>query len=49
MGRRYGYKEGDCPVTEDISDRLLRLPFYNELQAEQQEQICATICKMRSP
>jgi dTDP-4-amino-4,6-dideoxygalactose transaminase len=49
MGRRYGYKEGDCPVTEDISDRLLRLPFYNELQAEQQEQICTTICKMRSP
>ena len=47
MGRRYGYKEGDCPVTEDVSDRLLRLPFYNELQAEQQEQICTAICKMR--
>lgn len=31
MGRRFGGKEGDCPVTEDISDRLLRLPFYNEL------------------
>jgi dTDP-4-amino-4,6-dideoxygalactose transaminase len=31
MGRRFGGKEGDCPVTEDISGRLLRLPFYNEL------------------
>jgi dTDP-4-amino-4,6-dideoxygalactose transaminase len=31
MGRRFGGKEGDCPVTEDVSDRLLRLPFYNDL------------------
>jgi dTDP-4-amino-4,6-dideoxygalactose transaminase len=31
MGRRFGGQQGDCPVTEDISDRLLRLPFYNEL------------------
>lgn len=30
MGVRFGGKEGDCPVTEDISDRLVRLPlFYN--------------------
>jgi ABC-type dipeptide/oligopeptide/nickel transport system permease subunit len=27
MGRRLGGKPGDCPVTEDLSDRLLRLPF----------------------
>lgn len=25
---RYGGKPGDCPVTEDVSDRLLRLPFF---------------------
>lgn len=31
MGKQFGCKEGDCPVTEDISDRLLRLPFYNSL------------------
>lgn len=30
-GREYGGKAGDCPVTEDVSDRLLRLPFYNDL------------------
>jgi dTDP-4-amino-4,6-dideoxygalactose transaminase len=36
MGRRFGGKEGDCPVTEHVSDRLLRLPFYNDLgQADQ--------------
>jgi dTDP-4-amino-4,6-dideoxygalactose transaminase len=31
MGRRFGGKPGDCPVTEDVSDRLIRLPFYNSL------------------
>lgn len=36
MGRRFGGKVGDCPVTEDVSDRLVRLPFYNTLtEAEQ--------------
>ena len=31
MGRRYGGQAGDCPVTEQISDRLVRLPFYYSL------------------
>ena len=31
MGRRFGGREGACPVTEDVSDRLVRLPFYNDL------------------
>lgn len=31
MGRQFGGREGDCPVTEDVSARLLRLPFYNDL------------------
>ena len=31
MGRKFGGKIGDCPVTEDVSDRLLRLPLYTEL------------------
>ena len=43
MGLGYGYKEGDLPVTEDISDRLLRLPFYNELTPEMQAEICGEI------
>lgn len=38
MGRKFGGKEGLCPVTEDISDRLLRIPFFNSLtQADQQK------------
>jgi dTDP-4-amino-4,6-dideoxygalactose transaminase len=43
MGRRWTYEEGDCPVTEDVSDRLVRLPFYNELREEDQEQVCTAI------
>jgi dTDP-4-amino-4,6-dideoxygalactose transaminase len=43
MGRRFGGKEGDCPVTEDVSDRLLRLPFYNDLTERDQESVCVAI------
>jgi dTDP-4-amino-4,6-dideoxygalactose transaminase len=31
VGRKFGGKEGDCPVTEDVSDRLIRIPLYNDL------------------
>ena len=43
MGRRLGGKPGDCPVTEDISDRLLRLPFYSEMSESDQEQVIESI------
>ncbi len=39
MGQKYGGKLGDCPVTESVSDRVVRLPFYNELTQSQQAQI----------
>lgn len=35
MGRAFGGKEGDCPVTEQVSDQLVRLPFYGGLTDEQ--------------
>lgn len=31
MGKRFAAGRADCPVTEDVSDRLLRLPFFNDL------------------
>ena len=31
MGRKFGGQPGDCPVTEDLSDRLVRLPFYTSM------------------
>jgi dTDP-4-amino-4,6-dideoxygalactose transaminase len=47
MGRQFGGKEGDCPVTEDLSGRLLRLPFYNALTAADQERIVDCIVRFR--
>lgn len=43
MGRQFGGKEGDCPVTEDLSDRLLRLPFYNDLTEADQARVVEAI------
>jgi dTDP-4-amino-4,6-dideoxygalactose transaminase len=43
MGQRYGGKIGDCPVTEDVSDHLLRLPFYNTLTDDEQDQVIAAL------
>jgi dTDP-4-amino-4,6-dideoxygalactose transaminase len=37
MGARFGAERGDCPITESISDRLIRLPFYNKLTQSEQE------------
>jgi dTDP-4-amino-4,6-dideoxygalactose transaminase len=39
MGQRFGGKVGDCPVTERISDRLIRLPFHNALTSSEQEHV----------
>ncbi|HAJ61926.1 MAG TPA: dTDP-4-amino-4,6-dideoxygalactose transaminase [Cyanobacteria bacterium UBA8543] len=43
MGQKFGGKEGDCPVTEDVSDRLLRLPFYNDLTEADTARVVAAI------
>jgi len=45
MGRRFGGKEGDCPVTERVSDCLLRLPFYSELTDADQASVVSAITK----
>ena len=39
MGIKFGGKSGDCPVTEKISDQLLRLPMYVDLSDSDLEQI----------
>jgi dTDP-4-amino-4,6-dideoxygalactose transaminase len=39
MGKKYGYKESDLPLTEDLSARLLRLPFFNDLTEQEQRRV----------
>jgi len=33
--KMFGYKEGDFPITEDVSGRTIALPFFNNLKEEQ--------------
>ncbi len=43
VGRELGYREGDFPVTESASGRLLRLPIYPSLTGEQQSVVIRTM------
>ncbi|GAB4484573.1 MAG: dTDP-4-amino-4,6-dideoxygalactose transaminase [Anaerolineales bacterium] len=43
MGMKFGGRPGDCPVTESVGDRLVRLPFYNDLTASDQELVIAAV------
>ena len=35
FGERYGGERGQCPVTEDVSDRLVRLPLFESLTGDE--------------
>ena len=43
MGRRFGHRGGDLLVTEDLSRRLLRLPFYAEMDEETVSRVVAGV------
>jgi dTDP-4-amino-4,6-dideoxygalactose transaminase len=45
MGERHGGRRGQCPVTEDVADRLLRLPFYVGLGPSEQDEVIDAICE----
>ncbi len=43
VGASMGYTEGQLPVTESMSGRLLRLPFYYDLKPEDQDEVVDAI------
>jgi dTDP-4-amino-4,6-dideoxygalactose transaminase len=43
MGRRFGGRQGDCLVTEQVSDQLLRLPFFNSMTDVEQLRVIAAL------
>lgn len=43
MGQEFGGRPGHCPVTEAISDRLVRLPFYTGMTLADLEQVVDAI------
>lgn len=47
MGQRCVARQTHCPVTEDVSGRIVRLPFYNVLTEEDQDCIIECIHEFR--
>lgn len=45
MGVRFGGAPGQCPVTEDIADRLVRLPLHLQLTPEDQQRVIDAIVR----
>jgi dTDP-4-amino-4,6-dideoxygalactose transaminase len=53
MGRQFGGRDGDCPVTEAVCGRLVRLPFFFDLTETDQARVIETTrafrCRARAP
>ena len=47
MGESLGARPGDCPVAEDLSSRLVRLPFFTGLDEANQETVIRTVREYR--
>src|SRR5450631_2438478 len=43
FGRRLGGRPGQCPVSEDISKRLVRLPLYNDISDDDIDSVLETV------
>jgi perosamine synthetase len=43
MRERYGFSEGLCPVSEDLSQRTLALPFYTAIDPDDQERVAEAL------
>lgn len=43
MGIKFEAKPGDCPIAENISDRLVRLPLFNSLTTRDQDKVISAI------
>ncbi len=46
MVERFGFQPGDFPVTEDLGNRSLALPFSGVMSEEAVEQVCQTIADL---
>lgn len=42
---RFGYQEGDFPITEDVARRTLALPFSSNLEEDAVEYVCRTLAE----
>ncbi len=49
MGLKLGYNNGDFPLTEDLSNRLVRLPMYYELSDSEIDYVIKKIKEILQP
>ncbi len=47
-GKEYGGKPGDMPVTESVSDRLVRLPLYYDMGELEMEQVLNAVTSFKA-
>jgi dTDP-4-amino-4,6-dideoxygalactose transaminase len=47
MGRKFGGRPGQYPVAESVATRIVRLPFYFDLTAADQDRVIATALSYR--
>jgi len=40
---KFGFREGDFPVTEHVSDRTIALPFFNQLSEGEIDFVCTSL------
>ena len=43
-----GWRRTECPVTEDVSDRIVRLPFYTSMTEEEQGRVIQAVLEWKS-
>ena len=41
---RFGHREGEFPVCEDVAARSLALPFFPEMSEQQVARVCTELC-----
>jgi dTDP-4-amino-4,6-dideoxygalactose transaminase len=47
MGVKWSAGKHDCPVTVDVSERLLRLPFFTGLSENEQASVIEAILEFK--
>jgi dTDP-4-amino-4,6-dideoxygalactose transaminase len=48
-GRRFSDRAEDCPVTNDVSDRLLRMPFYTTMTDDDVRTVVSVVVDVLKP
>jgi len=43
MGKQFGGNDANCPVTEEKSEKLVRLPFFNGLKPSEQDRVMEAV------